>query len=312
VVTVEEFSKVYLNEYCEVQNTRPEFKRHALKPIVRLLGPVRVNELSREHGHQYKKERLSETKTTKNGGIRKIKNGTVNREFSVLHNMLTFAVDKGIILVNPLDRFRKLPEPQTVLRAMTLDEERRLIAAIYTEDSLSGIFCAFLGETALRLAEGLRVQWAHIDLRQRLLTVDASKNFKVRYVPLSDYACELLSQITRVLSSPYVFTRLENMERMRAPRAVLDRARGNVGLDWVGFHDFRHFRASQWVMRGVDLRTVQELMGHADIQTTMRYAHFAPSHAIRCVTEAQRKEQQELAAATEAAGQIGNGRIGKG
>jgi site-specific recombinase XerD len=55
-------------------------------------------------------------------------------------------------------------------------------------------------------------------------------------------------------------------------------------------------------MRGVDLRTVQELMGHADIQTTMRYAHFAPSHAIRCVTEAQRKEQQELAAATEPAG----------
>src|SRR2546430_10466252 len=46
-----------------------------------------------------------------------------------------------------------------------------------------------------------------------------------------------------------------------------------------GFHDFRHFRASQWVMRGIDLRTVQELLGHRDITTTMRYAHFAPNHA---------------------------------
>jgi site-specific recombinase XerD len=41
--------------------------------------------------------------------------------------------------------------------------------------------------------------------------------------------------------------------------------RDERGLEWVGFYDLRHFRVSQWVMRGGDLRTVQELMGHADI-----------------------------------------------
>jgi len=53
---------------------------------------------------------------------------------------------------------------------------------------------------------------------------------------------------------------------------------------------------------GLDIRTVKELLGHADIQTTMRYAHFAPSHALRSVIEAQRREKTELAAGTQAAG----------
>jgi site-specific recombinase XerC len=60
------------------------------------------------------------------------------------------------------------------------------------------------------------------------------------------------------------------MDRYREPRGPFEAGRKKVGLEWVGFHDLRHFRASQWIMKGVDLRTVQELMGHRDIKTTIR------------------------------------------
>ena len=62
----------------------------------------------------------------------------------------------------------------------------------------------------------------------------------------------------------------------------------------VGFHDLRHFRASQWVMQGVDIRTVQERLGHQSITTTMRYAHYAPQHATQSIREVQEARSRKF------------------
>jgi integrase len=125
---------------------------------------------------------------------------------------------------------------------------------------------------------------------ERILAVDRTKGKRPRYVPISDFAKDLFDTLPRVADSPYCFVRLETFKPLQDVRASFARAQLVTGMGWVHPEDFRHFRATQWVTLGVDLKTVQQLLGHADIHTTMRYAHFAPHHAARSIVEAQREE----------------------
>ena len=59
---------------------------------------------------------------------------------------------------------------------------------------------------------------------------------------------------------------------------VFRRIRKLAELPDIGWHTFRHTFASHLVMSGVDLNTVRELLGHADIATTMIYSHLSQDH----------------------------------
>ena len=66
-------------------------------------------------------------------------------------------------------------------------------------------------------------------------------------------------------------------------RKVLKTALKRAGIKKFRFHNLRHTFASHLVMAGVDLKTVQELLGHKSITMTLRYSHLSPDHKKRAV-----------------------------
>ena len=69
----------------------------------------------------------------------------------------------------------------------------------------------------------------------------------------------------------------------RSFRTAFERAVRMAGIENFTFHDLRHTFASRLVMAGVDLPTVQELMGHKDISMTLRYTHLSSDYKQRAV-----------------------------
>ena len=251
--------------------------------VTRIIGEVPLREFTRSQA-----DRFVQTRTREG-----VKPATINRGLAVLKHLLARAAERGHLDSHPLLRYRMLPEVQEPLRILTYGEYRRLIEIVAHEDLVVGAYIAVLGETGMRKSEGLRLRWDHIRRAERVVLIGRTKSGKVRSVPISDLAVAWLEKLVRFIDIPEVFVNPETRRPWKDPRGPFERARVKAELDWVGFHDLRHFRATQWLMRGLDVNTVKELLGHADIQTTMRYVHYVDSHATRSVREAQRAELQE-------------------
>jgi integrase len=84
-----------------------------------------------------------------------------------------------------------------------------------------------------------------------------------------------LTALPRHITSPYVFWQGEDGKRFMDVRRSFRSALKRAGIKDFRFHDLRHTFASHLIMKGADITTVKELLGHRDIKMTMRYAHLA-------------------------------------
>ena len=143
--------------------------------------------------------------------------------------------------------------------------------------------------TGLRRSEALGLRWSEVDLGDSpRIRVEAAitKSSKTRYVPLNAEALATLSRWRKACPSQhFVFPNPNTDLPMSSITSSWKRLMRRAGIVDCRFHDLRHDFASQLVMRGVDLYSVKELLGHSTIDVTQKYAHLSPRKLADAVAQ---------------------------
>jgi integrase len=135
----------------------------------------------------------------------------------------------------------------------------------------------------------LSLEWRDVDFASKTIMVRAatSKSGKQYYAPLNNLAYDTLTrwnkQSKHTAASNLVFPSSKTGKKMGDCRSSWEALMKKAEIENFRWHDMRHDFASQLVMKGIDLNTVRELMGHADLKMTLRYAHLAPEMKMRAV-----------------------------
>ena len=229
----------------------------------------------------------------------------------LLHGIFRRAKKVWSLPSNPAAEVEKPPQRRSgEIQVFSPEEVWALVRAAGSEqDAAIFLTAAFTG---LRMGELLALRWRDVDFAGAVLRVRASysagalttpKSGKVRAVPLAPDVASALAQLGArellVADDDLVFLGASgSYVDGSALRRRYKEALGAAGLRPLRFHNLRHTFGTRMIAKA-DIRRVQEWMGHADIQTTMRYLHYAPHpEDAALVAEAFRVESPAEATAT--------------
>lgn len=242
---------------------------------------------------------------------------SANRKMAAIRGVFSRAVEWGYLSAHPMTKLKQLKtDTQGRVRFLSTDEEGRLRAALDARqeqiraerdsanrwridrkkelladlravafaDHLKPLVLLSLN-TGVRRGELFDLTWQDVDLNNKVLTVvgKTSKSRQTRHIPLNREAVATLTEWKKQGEAiGYVFPGRvgERLDNVRKSWAGVMKAAKVTGFTW---HDMRHTFASKLVMAGVPLNTVRELLGHADIKMTLRYAHLAPDSKAAAV-----------------------------
>ena len=243
-----------------------------IRKLSAFFGKYKLKEITPDLISRYRSERQRMPK--KNG--KPLSGATINREVSILSKMLSIALENGWILSNPCRAVKKLKEETKLERYLQSDEEERLLNnCVGSQTYMKPILICAL-HTGMRRGEILNLKWVHVNLQEGFITVTMTKSGKNRNIPISPALTEHLKELCNNKQSEYVFTNPITQQPYKDIKKSFLTLCSKSGIDKLRFHDLRHTAATRMVAMGVELIIVQDILGHSQITTTMRYAHPVP------------------------------------
>ena len=203
---------------------------------------------------------------------------TINRKMAVVSKVLNYAERHGVIERAP--KISKQREPKGRIRYYTMEEELEILKCM-DSPHLRDLFVVLL-DTGLRRGEALGLEVEDIDFDRNQIVLGDPEKIKSsmsRTIPMTSRVRAITA--TRLKDTVTVFDFTPNWLEHEVIR--FKETSGYEGPTEALFHTCRHTFVSRLIQKGVPLTTVKALAGHSSIQTTMRYAHLAPSNLTEAV-----------------------------
>jgi len=210
---------------------------------------------------------------------------TIRRKLAALRTLFKFLLRDGIVAVNPARLVRTPKAPQTLPRVMTAEQTNNLLDAVAAgklerpHPARDVAIFELLYGCGIRIGELVGLNLADLDLAEKWLRV-RGKGRKERQVPYGSKAAAALERYLAERHAPPQETAL--FLNHRGARLTDRGARGIVKLyatvlagdSSIHPHAFRHAYATHLLSDGADLRSIQELLGHARLSTTQKYTQL--------------------------------------
>lgn len=275
-LTFEQFAWRWFEAYVKPNNKYSEqlSKKYALtSSLIPFFGRTPIRQIKAYDIERYKAQQIQ------NG----YKNKTIMNRLTVLNKCLVTAYE-WLELEGSPPKIKWLRWTTPEIDYLSPDECELLLSR--AEGVIFEMVFTAL-RTGMRQGELRGLQWSSIDWLTRSVAVRHSrddhqrilvppKNGKIRHIPLDTDLYELLYRRKKDTGYIFVAPGGQPFTKDRLHDAM-GRLCKQANFRRIGWHTLRHTFASLLAMRGVPLPAIKELMGHAAISTTMRYAHVAPS-----------------------------------
>lgn len=270
-LTVEDLSRSYV-EYAEAMKAPKTAKmdHDALRDFIKVVGNVKLGSVTSDHIEKFRLVRLQEVAPV-----------SVNVQLRCLKTAFNWAVERNLLKVSPAAKVRLNRVPKNLHpRFLTGEEIHRLRDEIVEDAALSQVVDAALW-TGMRRNEIVTLQWADVDLDRNVITVQnkvgfRTKSRKSRAIPINAPLREMLMGMKSANAKPE--DKVFSISYWTLGKKFLRATRAAKLHGEVTFHTLRHTFASHLVMQGVDLLSIQEILGHFDVTVTQIYTHLSPEH----------------------------------
>jgi integrase len=212
---------------------------------------------------------------------------TVNNHLRVLSKIFSLALNAELVDSNPCFKVRKFRPNNRRLRVLSDHEEIELLMKLERNQLVRNIVI-FALNTGLRRGEIFNLQWSDVDFERERMIVRKTKSSKERFVPMNSTVRKLLFSMER--TSEYVFPSPRKGGRLVDLRKSFSGALREAKIKNFRFHDLRHTFATRLADEGTDIFTLKEILGHAEIKTTMIYVHANGEAGRRAVEKLDAKK----------------------